>query len=209
MSRYSDDTLVLTLVRQARTLLDRLGLPESFALAELHRRVELHRGRRIHLIPYALPPHGPHGMWVTGANADYVFFDEAAPSLRRLQIIGHEFGHILFDDEGGPVHPEQLAALLPPDDLPEGTVNANTRTLTACTRTAYDDLIEQRCEWFGTVVVQRIDRSAPLGIARDYPPSRASSSSTMDGSSFLNTGLGGASARPTSIGVDSQRAPTE
>jgi hypothetical protein len=87
-------------------------------------------------------------------------FDEAAPPLRRLQIIGHEFGHIIFDDEGVPVQPEQLATLLPPDDLPEATVSANARTLTACTRTAYDDLIEQRCEWFGTVVVQRLTTGA-------------------------------------------------
>jgi len=99
-------------------------------------------------------------MWVTGRTDDYIFFDEAARPLRRLQIIGHEFGHIIFDDEGVPVQPEQLATLLPPDDLPEATVSANARTLTACTRTAYDDLIEQRCEWFGTVVVQRLTTGA-------------------------------------------------
>ncbi len=161
MSRYSDDTLVLSLVRQARAVLDQLGLPETFTIADLQQRIEQRRGRRIHLISHPLPAQGPHGMWVMGETDDYVFFDDAAPPLRRLQIIGHEFGHIVFDDEGGPVHPQQLGILLEPHDTPDRTVNVNTRMLTACTRTAYDDLIEQRCEWFGTVVVQRVGRSAP------------------------------------------------
>jgi hypothetical protein len=152
MSRYSDDALVLALVRQARAVLDDLGLPGAFTLDELHQRVQLRRGRRIHLIPHALPAGGPHGMWVMGETDDYIFFDRSAPPLRRAQIIGHEFGHIVFDDEGGPVHPEALAAVL----LPDRQHTANTRTLSACNRTAYDDLVEQRCEWFGTVVVQRI-----------------------------------------------------
>jgi hypothetical protein len=154
MSRYSDDTLVLTLVRQARTVLDQLGLPGSFTVDELHRRVEEHRGRRIRLIAHPLPAHGPHGMWIAGGTDDYIFYDRSAPPLRRLQIIGHEFGHVLFDDEGGPMRPEHAAALPLPEAVADRTVNA--RMLTACTRTAYDDLIEQRCEWFGTVVVQRV-----------------------------------------------------
>lgn len=41
-----------------------------------------------------------------------------------------------------------------------------------------------------------------------YELNRPSSSSTMDGSSFLNTGFGGDNARPTSIDTDSQRAPS-
>jgi hypothetical protein len=152
MSRHSDDTLVLALVRQARAMLDELGLPESFPLAELHRRVEQRHGRRIHLIPHALPAEGPHGMWVIGDTDDYVFFDESAPPLRRLQIIGHELGHIVFQDKGRPVQDESLPGLPPA----ERAHNVNMRTLSACTRTAYDDLVEQRCEWFGTVVVQRV-----------------------------------------------------
>jgi hypothetical protein len=157
MSRYSDDTLVLTLVRQARAVLDELGLPESFTLDDLHRRLETRRGRRIHLIPHALPTHGPHGIWVAGGLDDYVFYDEAAPPMRRQQIIGHEFGHIVFDDEGAPIHPDQLAALLPAEHLPEHGASVNARALAACTRTAYDEMVEQRCEWFGTVVVQRLN----------------------------------------------------
>jgi len=143
MSRYSDDTLVLTLVRQSHAVLDELGLPRTFTIAEVHRSVERRRGRRIHLIAHPLPPDGPHGLWVMGETDDYVFYEQAAPPLRKLQIIGHEFGHIVFDDEGTPL-------------------SGRGRTLSACTRTVYDDMVEQRCEWFGSVMVQRIDHSAPL-----------------------------------------------
>ncbi|HTJ32562.1 MAG TPA: ImmA/IrrE family metallo-endopeptidase [Dactylosporangium sp.] len=136
MSRYSDDALVLTLVREAGAVLDDLGLPGSFTLADLHARVEARRGRPIDVRPHRMPAEGPHGLWVMGENADYVFVDETAPPLRRTQIIGHEFGHMLFDDRG---------AALPGDPAVHG-----------CTRSGYDELIEQRCEWFGTVVLQRV-----------------------------------------------------
>jgi hypothetical protein len=146
MARHSDDTLVLTLVRQAEALLDDLGLSGPFTIAQLCRSVELRRGRGIRLQPHPMPADGPHGMWVKGESDDYVFFDQTAPPLRRLQIIGHELGHILFDDEGRPV----------PSPVPAAGI------LNACTRTAYEDVVEQRCEWFGTLVVQRIDPRASV-----------------------------------------------
>jgi len=162
MSRYSDDTLVLTLVRQSHAVLDELGLPRTFTIAEVHRSVERRRGRRIHLIAHPLPPDGPHGLWVMGETDDYVFYEQAAPPLRKLQIIGHEFGHIVFDDEGTPVGPQALAALSGLAPAADSALSGRGRTLSACTRTVYDDMVEQRCEWFGSVMVQRIDHSAPL-----------------------------------------------
>ncbi len=157
MARYSDDSLVLTLVRQARAVLDELGMPDRFTLDELHRRLEAYRGRRIHLIAHPLPALGPHGIWVAGGRDDYVFYDAGAPPVRREQIIGHEFGHIVFDDAGALIQPDQLAALLPPGQVPAPDATVNARALAACTRTAYDEMVEQRCEWFGTVVVHRLD----------------------------------------------------
>jgi hypothetical protein len=170
MSRYSDDTMVRTMVRQAGTVLDQLGMRGTFTLDELHRSLERQRGRRIHLIPHPMPPHGPHGMWVMGESDDYVFFDQAAPPMRKLQIIGHEFGHIAFNDEGGPARLEELAGQLMPGDA-SGVADPDARTLSACTRTVYDDMIEQRCEWFGTVVVQRLNLSVPPVLPAPRPPS--------------------------------------
>jgi hypothetical protein len=128
MARYSDDDLVLTLVRQAGAVLDDLGLPGPFTLDELHAAVEARRGRPIEVREHPMPAAGPHGLWVAGECTDYVFVDAGAPPLRRAQILGHEYGHILFDapSEHG------------------------------CARSGYEELIEQRCEWFGTVVIQRV-----------------------------------------------------
>jgi Zn-dependent peptidase ImmA (M78 family) len=140
MSRYSDDALVRALVRQAGGVLADLGLPPTFTFAELHAVVERRRGRRIEVRSHPMPAEGPHGLWVVGESQDYVYVDADAPALRRRQIIGHEYGHILFDDEGGP--------------LPDvGVVAAR---MVGCSRTGFDELIEQRCEWFGTVVLQRL-----------------------------------------------------
>ena len=36
-----------------------------------------------------MPAEGPHGLWVAGEHADYVFVDDSAPPLRRAQILGH------------------------------------------------------------------------------------------------------------------------
>jgi hypothetical protein len=175
MSRYSDDTLVLTLVRQAGMLLDKLGLPDTFTIDQLHRCVERERGRPIHLIPRPMPPEGPHGMWVMGRTDDYVFFDQVAPPVRKLQIIGHEFGHIIFNDEGSASQLADLTDPLLPKGVPDAVTDVGALALSACTRTVYDDMIEQRCEWFGTVVVQRIDHSAPLllPVTDDIDPLRA------------------------------------
>ena len=76
-------------------------------------------------------------MWVGGDVDDYIFYDRAAPVIRRNLIIGHEYGHIVFDADtpgAGSPHP-----------------------VTVCQRTVYDNLLEQRAEVFGTVVLQRVD----------------------------------------------------
>jgi hypothetical protein len=55
----------------------------------------------------------------------------------------------------------------------------------------------------------QIDPAALDRACGSYDSSRASSSSTMEGSSLRNTGVGGASARPAGSGTDSHRAPPE
>jgi len=152
MSRYSDDAFVKALVRQADALLAQLGLPRTFTLDDLHARVESRRGRRVHIRPHPLPSQGPHGLWVSGETDDYIFVDDSAPPLRRAQIIGHEFGHILFDDHGGPLDDDHLADLVPTGEF----APVMARSLVGCMRSGYDEMIEQRCEWFGTVVLQRL-----------------------------------------------------
>src|SRR5207248_8552457 len=106
------------LYRQAGNRLAALGLPTVFTLAQLHAAVERHRGRSVRLIPKDLPVLAPHGLWIAAEHADYVFFDRSAGQIRQHQIVGHEFGHMLFDDDTVPAHPPELAAMIGPRPLP-------------------------------------------------------------------------------------------
>ncbi len=134
----------------ARARLAALGLHGSFTMRQLHREIESVRARQVHLIPKDLPVLAPHGLWIAGERADYVFFDRTAGAIRQHQIIGHEFGHMLFDDETVPARPAELAALIRPGCAPELAVRVQART-------SYRDPVERRAEIFGTVAVQRMD----------------------------------------------------
>jgi len=123
------------LCAQAEQMLAALGLSGQFSPATLHESVQRHRGREVQLIARDLPPPAPHGLLIVTGHADYVFYDDAADPVRRHQIIGHEFGHLLFDDQpgAGPWH-----------------------------RSHYEAAAERRAEVFGTVALQHLaDWSVP------------------------------------------------
>jgi hypothetical protein len=122
---------------QAEQMLSALGLSGQFSAADLHERVQRHRGRPLQLIARDLAPPAPHGLLVVTGQADYVFYDNAADPVRRNQIIGHEFGHLLFDDcpGAGP-----------------------------WLRSYYEVAAERRAEVFGTVALQHMaEWSVPDG----------------------------------------------
>jgi hypothetical protein len=146
------------LYRASTAMLGELGLPPTFTLDDLHRRVEERRGRPVQLIARDLPALAPHGLWVSGEHADYVFYDGSAAPVRQHQIIGHELGHVLFDDAlpGGGL--DELAGALLPD--------VDTSRLSSRSRTSYELPAERRAEVFGTVVVQRLHSWQPLRARR-------------------------------------------
>jgi hypothetical protein len=117
MSRRSERRQVAKLCRQAEALPTSLHVASTFTLPQLPERVERHRARPVHLIPHRLPALAPHGLWVAGDHADYVFYDCAAGAVRRHQIIGHEFGHLLYDD-GIAAGVDEVTAMLLPDVSP-------------------------------------------------------------------------------------------
>jgi len=158
MSRAAHERHMAELVRSAEGILVRLGLGPTFSLTDLHRRVERHRGRAVHLIARELPPLAPHGLWIASEQADYIFYDAGAGPVRQHQIIGHELGHVLGDDGSSPARLDELTAMLLPEVDP--VVPARLRL-----RSAYDDVTERRAEVFGSVVVLRVDSwSAPPGV---------------------------------------------
>jgi hypothetical protein len=160
MSRDIASRQVTELCRQAQTMLATLGLARAFTLPQLRDRVSQRRGRPLHLIPRDLPALAPHGLWVAGEQDDYVFYDRAAGPVRQHQIIGHELGHMLFDDQATPAEVAELAIMLTPEVDPAVATNLQQRT-------HYHDLPERRAEVFGTVVLDRMESWAPLPAAVD------------------------------------------
>jgi hypothetical protein len=146
---------VAGLCQQSAAMLEALGLPAMFTLTRLRERVEQRRGRPVHLIARHLPALVPHGLWVAGEHADYVFYALAAGPLRQHQIIGHELGHLLFDDGCAHAGPAEVAAMLAPD-VRLGL--AGSLRL----RTTYQIPAERRAETFGTVALARMAPWDPL-----------------------------------------------
>jgi hypothetical protein len=154
MSRRGERRQVARLCRGAEALLTSLHLARTFTLPQLHEKVEHHRGRPVHLIPRRLPVLAPHGLWVAGDHADYVFYDRATGAVRQHQIIGHEFGHLLYDDGIG-AGVDEVAAMLLPDVSPAVVTTLRQRS-------GYGSSAERRAEVFGTVALSRMAGWAAL-----------------------------------------------
>jgi len=151
---------VAELCRQAGRMLAVLGLGRGFTMAQLHDRVQRRRGRPLYLIPREVAALDPHGLWVAGGHGDYVFYDRAAGVVRQHQIIGHELGHMLFDDQATPAELAELVAMLAPDVDCELVTNLRQRS-------RYHDLAERRAEVFGTVALDRMQSWSPLPATVD------------------------------------------
>jgi hypothetical protein len=144
-----DDRITLAaLRRQSEHALNLLGLPPRFTFTQLHERLEERRGREIHLIPQRLPALAPHGLWVAGESADYIFYEASAGRLRQQLIVGHEYGHMLFDDTSTPADIRELSTLLSPH--PDPILPRNIQA-----RRTYEQPRERRAEVFSTIAVGR------------------------------------------------------
>ncbi|MEV0811173.1 hypothetical protein [Micromonospora sp. NPDC050200] len=153
--RRTSEVQLRQLRRQSEQALDALGLTGGFTFAELHERVQRQRGRPVHLIPRELPALAPHGLWVAGEQADYIFYAANASPVRQRLIIGHEYGHALFNDVSPPSELDRAAAALGrPAPL---------------ARSSYDVPQERRAEIFGSLAVQRAERwsELPVGTPAD------------------------------------------
>ncbi|MFC8616490.1 ImmA/IrrE family metallo-endopeptidase [Micromonospora purpureochromogenes] len=152
--RATGEDQLRQLRRQSEQALDALGLTGGFTFGELHERVERRRGRPVHLIPRKLPALAPHGLWVAGEQADYIFYAANASPVRQRLIIGHEYGHALFDDASPASGPDRTSAAPAP-----------------LARSSYDVPQERRAEIFGSLAVQRAESwseipvTAPADIA--------------------------------------------
>jgi hypothetical protein len=135
--------------RASLELLNQLGLPKTFTLADLKRAIESHLGKTIYIIARPMPATGPTGLSIGAMQGEYVFYAEDAKPLQRTVIIGHEFGHILFDGHTPPANRQDLLATV----LPERSIVGITRL---AARTYWTSDRERRAEVFGSVVAARV-----------------------------------------------------
>lgn len=96
----SPATDVPTLRRLIDDVLDRLDWATPFQLDHLLEQISARRGKRISLLPAALPRDGAGGLVIERADDLVIVFDEALPPLQQEHVIMHETAHVLFDHRG-------------------------------------------------------------------------------------------------------------
>jgi hypothetical protein len=96
----SPATDVPTLRRLIDQVLDGLDWPTPFDLDHLLDQVAARRGKRISLLPAALPREGPGGLVIERADDLVIVVDQALPPLQREHVVMHEAAHVLFDHRG-------------------------------------------------------------------------------------------------------------
>jgi hypothetical protein len=137
--------------RDCVALLTQLDIPVPFDVRELCRRLAVNRGRRIQLMPVAIPAGGPCGVWLSVNDTDYIVYEERTSPLHQEHIIMHEVGHLVCQHAAAPVLDHETAALLMPSLDPEMI----TRVLR---RTRYSARDEQQAEMIASLILQRVSR---------------------------------------------------
>lgn len=147
-----------TLRRRCETLVESLSLPDRIDPRVLSAALGAQRGRPIHLLPTTLPLGGPCGMWVSTGGYDAVFYETNTSPLHQLQIVAHEFGHIIAGHRMAQVLDADASRLLLPDLDPD-----LVRRFLG--RTDYSAAEEREAETIASLLVRRSERHIePQGL---------------------------------------------
>ncbi len=136
---------------RCRARLGKLDLPRPFDVHVLCDRLGQRRGRPIVLVPLALPPHGPCGLWINGQQQDYIVYEQTTSPLHQEHIVLHEVAHLVCEHPGAPqvddAHSGRLFTNLDP---------AMVRRVLA--RTSYSTDEEIEAELLASLILQHADR---------------------------------------------------
>jgi hypothetical protein len=107
---------------------------------------------------------GACGLWVRVPSADLFFYEQATSPYHKDHVVGHEAGHLAFDDP--------TVQILDEDEL-AGLIGLNPVTVERVLgrNGSYDKPRERRAEMFGTVVNDLAIRAGP--VAPPAAPSEA------------------------------------
>ncbi|MFJ6718996.1 hypothetical protein [Streptomyces sp. NPDC091259] len=145
-----------TLRKRCRSILRELGITAPLRVPELCRLLGEHRGRPIRLVPYSLPVPGPYGLWIAGAQADFIFYQKETSQAHQDHIVLHEVGHILANHGSDESEDAVWQEVLP--DLSIEVINRALR------RTSYAEEREREAELVATIILEWasvLDRVTP------------------------------------------------
>lgn len=132
--------------RQALGQLD-IAAGRQLCVVDIRDRMQRRRGRPLRLVPVVTGPGWPSGMWVESEDIDVVLFDAATSAVHQVNIIAHEFGHIMLGHAGTQRGSSTGSAFrwLEMDLAPS-----------VMWRTGFDDGDEHEAEVFATMVCARL-----------------------------------------------------
>jgi hypothetical protein len=138
-------------------------IPQPFDLGEFADHIGKRRGRPILLLPIAMSPQSPSGMWIHGERCDAIAYEQATTPLHQNHIALHEIGHLLCGHQAGDdLDGRHLRRLFPSLDA------ALVHRMLA--RTSYSTDEEQEAEMLASLILQR---SGPPSAVPAPPPSPA------------------------------------
>lgn len=129
-----------------------LDLPAPFDVDAFCGSLAARRGRPVVLRPLVSKT-GPWGLWVAGAAADFIFYEQETSLLHQEHIILHEASHLLCGHDPRPVSDAEFSRLLLPDLDPE-VVRSVLR------RAAYSAEEEREAELLASLILERAGRGA-------------------------------------------------
>jgi len=134
-------------------MLRTIELPDPFTIDAFRTALSRERGRPIRLASMPDGAESPCGVWISTADADWVFHKVTTSSLHQEHIILHELAHMIFDHKTVRGSPEDLHARLLPDLDPQ--VVASTLA-----RMSYSSEQEQQAEMLAGLIGTRAHRQA-------------------------------------------------
>ncbi len=123
---------------RCRRLLRDLDVQPPTDVTELCRRLGVHRGRELRLMPYPLAVPGPFGVWFETDDVE-----DRGERAHQDHIVLHEVGHIVAG-HGGDSTPEEDEEVLP--DIP------GSGTVRRLRRTCYDATNEREAELIASIL---------------------------------------------------------
>lgn len=155
---------------RCRRLLRDLDVRPPTDVTELCRRLGVHRGRELRLMPYPLAVPGPFGIWFETDDVDVIAYQSGTTRAHQDHIVLHEVGHIVAGHGGDPTPDDSTDDGQPPPDVTGGSRRMH--------RTCYDATNEREAEVIASILGEGMGLISGA-VTASARTSRADSSLTL------------------------------